>query len=107
MNSGMGVGIDEAGQHDLAFAVDLDDCLAILLQPGIAEGVFAFADGDNLSAEAEHGAVFDDAKFFEFWPAPRAGVAGAECSVRSWPMLISNRAGCCSRDFLDRFKLLV
>ena len=40
-------------------------CLAVLLQPGVAQGIFGLADGDDFSAKAENRAIFDDAEFFE------------------------------------------
>lgn len=73
----MSVGIDEAGERDLAFAVDLDDLLSVLLKPGIAKGILALAHRDNLSPEAEDGGVFDDAQFLEFGAAARAGGTGS------------------------------
>ena len=75
------MGIDEAGQNDFAGAVDLDDFLAILLQPGIAQGVFGRADGNDLPAEAEDSAIFDDAEFFEVGTAARAGLAGSRSAA--------------------------
>ncbi len=60
----MGVRIDEARQNNFARAVDLDNFLAILLQPRIAQGVFSRPDGNDLPAETQDSAVFDDAKFF-------------------------------------------
>ena len=70
------MGINESGQDDFARAVDLGDFLAILLQPRIAQGVFGGADGNDLSAEAEHGGIFDDAELFEVGTASRTGLRG-------------------------------
>ncbi len=56
----MGVGIDEAGKHHASATVDLDNLLAILLQPRIAKSVFCGANRDDLSGEAEHGSVLND-----------------------------------------------
>ena len=70
----MGVGVDKARQHDFAGAVYLHDFLAILFQPGIAQGVFGGANGDYLSAEAEDGGVLNDAEFFESGTTARAEI---------------------------------
>ena len=58
--------IDKSGQHNFSRAVDLRDLLPIFLQPGIAQRIFGFSDGNNLAADAKHGAIFDDAEFPEF-----------------------------------------
>jgi len=71
------VRIHESGQDHFASTIHLGELPAILLQPGIAERVFRFADGNDLSAEAQHGGVFDDAWFFEARAATGTGVAGA------------------------------
>ena len=52
--NGMSVRINEARQHHPAAAVDLPDLPAILLQPGIAQSVFGFANRDDFAAEAEN-----------------------------------------------------
>ena len=46
--------------------------LPILFQPGIAQRILSGADGNDLSAEAQDGSVFDDAKFFQVGAAARA-----------------------------------
>ena len=61
----MGVGIHEAGEDDFSRAVDLDDFLAILFQPGITKSVFGCADGNKFSTEAQDSGVFYNAEFFE------------------------------------------
>ena len=61
----MRVRIDEPGQDDLAGAVDLGDAAAISLQPGIAEGVFRSSDRNDLAAQAEDCAIFDDRKILQ------------------------------------------
>ena len=61
--------VHESGQDDLSGAIDLDNFFAILLDPRIAQRVFGLADGDNLSADAQHRAVFDDAEFSEIGAA--------------------------------------
>lgn len=68
--------IDESGEDNFARAVDLKNSLAVLLQPGIAQGIFSCADRNDLAAEAEDGAVFDDAEFFKAGTAAWAGCAG-------------------------------
>ena len=55
----MRVRIDKTRQDDATAAVDLDDFLAILLQPRIAQRVFGAADGNNLAADAENGSVIE------------------------------------------------
>jgi hypothetical protein len=47
----VGVRIDESGNDDLLFAIDLDDFLAVLFEPGIAEGIFGRADGDYFAGD--------------------------------------------------------
>jgi hypothetical protein len=71
----MSVGVDESGKDNLAFAINLDDGLTVLLEPRITHRVFAFTDGNNLTSEAKHGSVFDDAQFVELRPAARTGFA--------------------------------
>ncbi len=68
----MGVGIDEAGKHHASATVDLDNLLAILLQPRIAKSVFCGANRDDLSGEAEHGSVLNDAEIGKGSAASRA-----------------------------------
>lgn len=70
------MGIDEAGKHDFAGAVDLGDLLAMFFDPGIAESVFGGTDGDDLAAEAENGSVFNDAEFLQCGAAARALTLG-------------------------------
>jgi len=60
----------------LAFAIDLDDRLAILLEPGVAQCVLALADGNNLSPEAKDSGVFDNAEFLKFLPTADTGPVG-------------------------------
>jgi hypothetical protein len=60
----MCVGIYKSRENDFTRAVDLGDFLAILLQPGITEGVFGSADGNDFAPQGQNGSVFDDAKFF-------------------------------------------
>ena len=52
--------IDKAGEHDFVLAVDLNNFLAIFLQPGIAQCIFGRADGDDFPADAENRGIFDD-----------------------------------------------
>lgn len=70
------MGIDEAREHNLSGAVDLHDLLAILQHPGIAQGVFGRARRNNLSSDAQHRAVTDEAKLLKFRAAARAGLRG-------------------------------
>jgi hypothetical protein len=67
----MGVRIHKTRKHDLAATVDLDDFLAVFLQPGIPESVPGLADRNNLPAEAEHGGVLENAQIAELAPATR------------------------------------
>ena len=69
------MGIDEPGQDDFASAVDLDNSLTILFQPGIAESVFSGADGNDFSSEAKDRPVFDNSEFFEGGTAAWTGQA--------------------------------
>ena len=70
------MGIDESGQDNLAGAIDFDNLLAMLLDPGIAQGVFGLAGRNNLSTQAQHSAVLYDAKVAEPGSSPRTGLAG-------------------------------
>jgi hypothetical protein len=49
----------------VAGTVDFGDSLAVLFEPGIAEGVFGLANGDDFAAQAEDGGVFEEAEFGE------------------------------------------
>jgi hypothetical protein len=62
----MRVRIHETREDNFALAIDLSNSPAILLEPGIAHGIFRFADRSDLSAKAQDGGVFDDAEVFEF-----------------------------------------
>jgi len=73
----MGMGIDKARENYFAGAVDLGDLLAVLSDPGIAQGVFCCADRDDLAAETEDGGVGEDREIFEGGAA-----AGAEAFRR-------------------------
>jgi hypothetical protein len=56
------MGIHKSGSNYFAGAVDLDELLAMFLDPGIAEGVLGWADGDDLASQAEDGNVLEDAE---------------------------------------------
>lgn len=75
----MSVGIHKAGKDHFSCAVDFDNVLAILFQPGVAERGFGGADRNKFTAKAEDSAIFDDAEFFEAGPAARATL------IRSMP----------------------
>ena len=72
------MGVDQAGQNNLARTIDLRDLVAVFRQPGIEQGVFGAADGDDLSAEAENGAIGDQAEFFKGRAAAWAGCGRTE-----------------------------
>jgi hypothetical protein len=57
----MGVSVYEAWQDDLFFAVDFDDFLTILSNPRVAEGIFGFANGNNLARLKQDRSLFKDA----------------------------------------------
>ena len=98
--------IHESGKNDLACTIDLDDPLAILLEPGVAQRIFALANGDNLASDAKHGGVLDDAEFAEFCSAPRAGLSGRRSQRQELADVDQQQRGLRLR-FRDRFKLLV
>jgi hypothetical protein len=75
----MRVRIHKPRQHHLPFAVDLDHLLAILLQPGISQGLFRFSNRNNLPAETQDRRIFDNPEFAQF-PAP------------AWPIVRGRRA---------------
>lgn len=70
------MGIDETRKHNLSGTVDLDNLLAILQHPGIAQRGFRGACGNNLSADTQHRAIADEAKFFKFQAPARRGSTG-------------------------------
>ena len=72
----MGVGIDEPWKDNFAGAIDFANVFSVLPDPGIAQSVFGFSDGNNLAPDAQHRCVFDDAEFAQLWTAPRAGIGG-------------------------------
>jgi hypothetical protein len=72
----MGVGVDESGQSHFAGAIDFNQLLSIFLDPWITPRFARSADRDNLSTDAEDGAIFNDPKLVKFMAASRAGVAG-------------------------------
>jgi hypothetical protein len=55
----------------LPLAVNLDDFLAILPDPGVAQRVFASANRNNFPAGAEHGAALDDIELAQFRASSR------------------------------------
>jgi hypothetical protein len=57
----MGVRVYEAWQDDLFFAVDFDYFLTILSKPRVAEGIFGFANGNNLARLKQDRSTFKDA----------------------------------------------
>ena len=65
--------IHETRQYDFSRAVDLGNTLAVLLSPRIAQRVFRLAPGNNLPANAQHRAVFDNAKVAKTLSAPWPG----------------------------------
>lgn len=76
--SGMRVGIDEAGKDDFSLAVNFGDLFAAFLEPGVFQRVFGSADRDNLAAKAKDGGVFEDAKIAEGRAASRSSRGGAQ-----------------------------
>ena len=65
-------------EDDFARTVNLSELAAVLLEPGIAQRVFAFAHGNNLASETKQGSVFDDAEFFELRSTAWAGLVVAQ-----------------------------
>src|SRR5450755_817818 len=72
----MSMRVHESAEDYLSCAIDFDNFLAVLFDPGIAQCVFALAGRDNLSAYAENRAILDDAEALEIGAAARAGVSG-------------------------------
>src|SRR5271156_4530253 len=58
----MSMRIDEARQDHAPTAINLDDLLAILLQPWIAQRVFRCPDRNDLPAQTEDGRVMNNSK---------------------------------------------
>ena len=54
--------VDKAGQHHVAGTVHFFHSLAIYLQPGIMQGIFAAADRHDLSAQTQDGTILDNAE---------------------------------------------
>lgn len=57
--------IHEARKDDASCAVDLDDFLAILFQPGVAKSVFGSSDRNKFPTKAEDSTILDNAEFVE------------------------------------------
>ena len=72
----MRVRIDKAGQNYFASTVDFRYSFAMFSQPGIAQGVSAFADGSNFSRNAENSGILNNSQFAELWATARAALAG-------------------------------
>jgi hypothetical protein len=72
----MSVRVHESRQDDLPGAINLDNFLAVLPDPGIAQGVFTFAGRDDFFAYAQHCAILDDAEVLQRWAAARAVISG-------------------------------
>ena len=70
------MGVHKSRQDDLAGAIDLDNFLAVLPDPWIAQGVFTFAGRNNFLAYAQHRAILDDAEVLQRWAAARAVISG-------------------------------
>ncbi len=68
----MRVGIDEARKHHASATINLGNLLPIFLEPWIAKSVFRGADRHNLSGEAEHSSVLNNAEFGKGSAASRA-----------------------------------
>jgi hypothetical protein len=68
----MSMRIDEARQDHASATIDLDDLLAILLQPRVAKSVFRSANRDDLPGNAEHGRVLNNSEFGKRSAAARA-----------------------------------
>ena len=72
------MGIDKTWKDDFAGAVNLANLPAVLLYPGVAQGVLGLADRDDLAADRENGAVFDQAEIAEVASAARALCRGTQ-----------------------------
>ena len=58
-------------------AVNLDNLLAILPDPGIAQRLFGIADRDNLPGDTQHRTIFDDGKFLQIEASAGTGSIGS------------------------------
>ena len=54
--------IDKAGQHHAASTIDLDDLLAVALQPTIADRILRGPGRDDLPTDAENGSIFNNSQ---------------------------------------------
>jgi hypothetical protein len=72
----MSVRVNEARQHHLAATIDLDNVLAIFLNPRIEEHILGPADRNNLSAQAQDSAIFNEAELAKLRPSLGTGFAG-------------------------------
>ena len=74
----VGVGIDEAGKHDLVAAVDFLRGFSNFVRPQFVGG----ADGSDLAIFNQDGAIFDDAEFAHLAPPPGRTVATQRKQLR-------------------------
>ena len=85
--------IDKSGQYDFAGTVDLGDLLAILPQPGIAQGILRGADRNDLAAETEDRAISMMPSSLRSRLRRGPGLPEAERSESSWLMLAKSSGG--------------
>lgn len=81
--------IDEARKNYFARAIDLENLLAMLPDPRIAESIFRRPYRNDLPSDAQRRSVFDDPQFFQFGATARAGpgrMGSGESEVgQCWP----------------------
>ena len=72
----MRVGIDKSREDDLSLTINLDNLLAILPDPGVAQRLFGIANRDNLPGDTQHRTIFDHGKFRQIEASPGTGPIG-------------------------------
>ena len=68
--------VHEPGQDYLSGAIELDNFLAVLSDPWVAQRVFGFAGRDDLLPYRQNRAILNDAKFLKIMAAAWAGDSG-------------------------------
>ena len=90
------MGVNEAGNNNFSGAINLENFLAILFYPGIAQSVFGFANRNNLSADGQDSAVFDYREFSKAPSAPRTGDAGGRMKRKKLANVDQQQTPLCS-----------
>jgi hypothetical protein len=72
----MRVGIDKSRENDLSLTINLDNLLAILPDPGVAQRISGPAYRDDLPGDTQHRTIFDYGKFRQIEASAGTGPIG-------------------------------